>query len=152
MRLKQNKELYRLKKSDYAPLESVFTDYLSGKVGLTDLLKVSRHTDQRNSNMLVESMLAVSKMNYLTLFHLPIKRIQRMCLKPCADDARRRRHGHEGVDRNGEHGAVNHFQMFLALSDSMINREGEFLHWPHTTRVMWAVLLLPIFSQMKQGR
>jgi len=27
--------------------------------------------------------------------------------------------------------------MFLALSDRMVKREGEFLRWPHTTKLIW---------------
>ncbi len=27
--------------------------------------------------------------------------------------------------------------MFLALSNRATKREGEFLHWPHTTKIIW---------------
>ena len=29
--------------------------------------------------------------------------------------------------------------MFLGLSDRFFRTEGEFLRWPHTTRIIWAV-------------
>src|SRR5262249_38601081 len=32
---------------------------------------------------------------------------------------------------------VNKFQMFLALSDRASRTEGEFLRWPHTTKLIW---------------
>ena len=32
---------------------------------------------------------------------------------------------------------LNNFQMFLALSDRMVRLEGDFLRWPHTTKLMW---------------
>ncbi|GJE72762.1 hypothetical protein CHKEEEPN_4323 [Methylorubrum podarium] len=35
------------------------------------------------------------------------------------------------------HPKLNNFQMFLALSDRLNKREGEFLHFPHTTKVIW---------------
>ena len=41
-RLQENKELFRLQKKDYAPIESVLTDYLAGKVGFSEVLRVSR--------------------------------------------------------------------------------------------------------------
>ena len=32
---------------------------------------------------------------------------------------------------------LNNFKMFLALSDRLAKIEGEFLNWPHTTKVLW---------------
>ena len=32
---------------------------------------------------------------------------------------------------------LNNFQMFLAVSDRMVKREGEFLYLPHTTKLIW---------------
>ena len=38
---------------------------------------------------------------------------------------------------NDAHSMLNNFQMFLALSERLTKVEGEFLHWPHTTKVIW---------------
>jgi hypothetical protein len=35
------------------------------------------------------------------------------------------------------HDKLNRFQMFLALSDRATRTEGEFLRWPHTTKLIW---------------
>ena len=35
------------------------------------------------------------------------------------------------------HEKLNHFQMFLALSDRAVRIEGEFFKWPHTTKLIW---------------
>src|SRR5207302_10502662 len=32
---------------------------------------------------------------------------------------------------------LNGFQMFLGLSDRATRTEGEFLRWPHTTKLIW---------------
>ena len=32
---------------------------------------------------------------------------------------------------------LNGFQMFLTLSERLAKSDGEFLHWPHTTKLMW---------------
>ena len=34
---------------------------------------------------------------------------------------------------------LHNFQMFLGLSDRLFRIEGEFLRWPHTTKIIWAV-------------
>ena len=35
------------------------------------------------------------------------------------------------------HDKLNRFQMFLTLSDRAIRTEGDFLRWPHTTKLIW---------------
>ena len=38
---------------------------------------------------------------------------------------------------SAQHAKLNNFQMFLALSERIVKREGEFLRWPHTTKLIW---------------
>jgi molecular chaperone HtpG len=38
---------------------------------------------------------------------------------------------------SAQHQKLNNFQMFLALSDRLMKTEGEFLRWPHTTKLIW---------------
>ena len=38
---------------------------------------------------------------------------------------------------SAEYPKLNNFQMFLALSDRVVKREGEFLRWPHITKLIW---------------
>lgn len=40
---------------------------------------------------------------------------------------------------SAEHAKLNNFKMFLALSDRLVRTEGEFLRWPHTTKLMWGM-------------
>lgn len=40
---------------------------------------------------------------------------------------------------SAEYAKLNNFKMFLALSDRLVRTEGEFLRWPHTTKMMWAM-------------
>ena len=153
MRLKQNKELYRLKKSDYAPLESVLTEYLSGKVDLTDLLRVSRAYRPTQQQHVGREHVGRVEDELSDLISSPNKESPANVFDAMPPMVR------ADVDTdmkvltvNGEHGAVNHFQMFLALSDSLIKREGEFLHWPHTTRVMWGGPLITYIFTDEAGQ
>lgn len=36
-----------------------------------------------------------------------------------------------------KHPQLNNFSMLLGLSDRLMQREGEFLRRPHTTRILW---------------
>src|SRR5208282_5671619 len=40
---------------------------------------------------------------------------------------------------SAQHAKLNNFKMFLALSDRLVRTEGEFLRWPHTTKMMWGM-------------
>ena len=152
-RLKQNKELYRLEKSDYAPLESVLTDYLSGRVDLTDLLRISRarrptqqqhvgreHVGRVEDELsdIIGSTGAAEPPNVFEAVP-PIVR----------DDVETEM---KVLTVNGENANINNFRMFLSLSDSLLRREGEFLHWPHTTRVMWGGPLITYIFTDEAGQ
>ena len=47
---------------------------------------------------------------------------------------------------------LNNFRMFLALSDRVVKREGDFLRWPHTTKLIWgAHRVIYIFTDATGG-
>jgi molecular chaperone HtpG len=51
-----------------------------------------------------------------------------------------------------EYPKLNSFQMFLALSDRLMRIEGEFLRWPHTTKLIWGVhRVIYIFTDATGG-
>jgi len=52
----------------------------------------------------------------------------------------------------GKYEQLNNFQMFLGLSDRLFRTEGEFLRWPHTTKIIWAVHpVIYIFTDASGG-
>ena len=148
-RLKANKELFRLQEGDYGEIESVLSDYISGKVEFTRVLGVagSRTSGQwlqlRDEQVgrveeefpdLLQSPVAMSLLDgfYATP---PILRpditSDMKVLTVATEDAR-----------------FNNVQMFLAVSDRLVKREGEFLHWPHTTKLIWgAHRIIYIFTE-----
>jgi molecular chaperone HtpG len=51
-----------------------------------------------------------------------------------------------------EYAKLNNFKMFLALSDRLLRIEGEFLRWPHTTKLMWGMhRVIYIFTDATGG-
>lgn len=51
-----------------------------------------------------------------------------------------------------EYPKLNKFQMFLALSDRLMRTEGEFLRWPHTTKLIWGMhRVIYIFTDATGG-
>lgn len=137
-RLKENKELFRIQESDYGKVESLLADYLAGKTEFAEVLKSSgsRASTQRQEVRrdqvgsveqefpdIIESTDSSQPANDLEAVP-PIMR------SDMASDMK-------VLTVASEHSKLNNFLMFLALSDRAAKREGEFLHWPHTTKLIW---------------
>ena len=137
-RLKANKELFQLHESDYGEIEEVLSEYISGK---TDFSRVLTTAGSRRSSQWQrvsgDQVGSVEK-------ELP-DIIESVVEAGDPDEFGARppivRSGIESdmkvLTVNDAHPMLNNFQMFLALSDRLTKIEGEFLHWPHTTKVIW---------------
>jgi molecular chaperone HtpG len=146
-RLQENKDLFRYDAEEYGEVESLLTEYLSGKTDLEHVLRASagRAFIQRQE---------VSKEQVGTVEQeMPdIINAVAAATEPPADVE-------ENVSTHSEaapailrltmttekkvltvaapHDELNGFQMFLALSDRAVKTEGEFFRWPHTTKLIW---------------
>ncbi len=138
-RLKENKELYRLQKKDYAPIESVLTDYLAGKVEFSEVLRVSRsHAPGQHQQVSKEQVGRVEE-EFPDIISAPGSEISMdkfEAVPPIMrEDVKSAMKVLTVTEGNPK---INDFRMFLALSDRLVKRgEGEFLRWPHTTKLMW---------------
>lgn len=137
-RLKENKELFRLQESDYGAVESLLADYLAGKAEFSEILSSSRgraSTQRQEVSReqvgsveqefpdIIESVDSSSPSNEFEAVP-PIMRLDMVSDMKVLTVAT-------------ERPKLNNFQMFLALSDRLTKTEGEFLHWPHTTKLIW---------------
>ena len=127
-----------MRESDYGEIEEVLSEYISGK---TDFSRVLTTAGSRRSSQWQrvsgDQVGSVEK-------ELPdiIESVVEAG-DPAEFNARPPivRSGVESEMKvltvNDAHPMLNNFQMFLALSDRLTKVEGEFLHWPHTTKVIW---------------
>lgn len=139
-RIQQNKELFRVDYEDFGAAESLLADYLAGKVEFSEVVRavggggrapIQRQEVRRDQVGTVEQEFpgmvdAAPAAPVANEFEAtpPIMREEvksDMKVLTVAD----------------AHPKLNNFQMFLALSDRLNKREGEFLHFPHTTKVIW---------------
>lgn len=137
-RLKEQKELFRLQESDYGAIEPLLADYLAGKVKFSEVLRTSRGRaaiqHQKVSREQVGSVeqefpdiIAAGHSGSLANNFEPSPPIMRDDLESDM----------KVLTVSAKHAKLNNFQMFLALSERMVKREGEFLRWPHTTKLIW---------------
>ena len=137
-RLKENKELFRLQEGDYGAIESILADYLAGRAEFSEVLKTSsaRATVQRQQ-------VSRDQVGSVEEEFPDIIAPSGASTPPSEFEAAPPllRDGLESDKKvltvSDEHQRLNNFQMFLALSDRMVKREGDFLRWPHTTKLIW---------------
>ena len=137
-RLKENRELIRLQESDYGAIESLLADYLAGKTEFSEVLRAStgRASVQRQQvnkdqvGSVEDELPGIIGMEE----HAPSANKFDAVPPIMRDDLESNM---KVLTVAEEHAKLNNFQMFLALSDRMVKREGEFLNWPHTTRLIW---------------
>jgi molecular chaperone HtpG len=137
-RLKENEELFRYDQSDFGEMESLLTDYLAGKADLEQVLRSSggqgagqRQEVRKEQVGTVEEELpgiiqSTSEVGSRSEYEAapPLMRPDMQTSMKVLTVA-------------APHAKLNGFQLFLALSDRLEKREGEFLRQPHTTKVMW---------------
>lgn len=159
-RLKENKELFRYEERDFGKAEVLLAGYLSGTTDLAEVLKssvvqissqrlrVSREqvgSVEQEMPSIIESVkepqLASEKLPVVSEFEAvpPILRPELTSEMKVLT---------VGV----EYPKLNGFQMFLALSDRLMRTEGEFLRWPHTTKLIWGMhRIIYIFTDATGG-
>ncbi len=137
-RLKENKELFRLQEGDYGAIESLLADYLAGKAEFSEVLKTSstRATVQRQQfsreqvGSVEEEFPDIIESSGASTPPSEFEAVPPLMRDDLESDKK-------VLTVSAEHQRLNNFQMFLALSDRMVKREGEFLRWPHTTKLIW---------------
>ena len=137
-RLKANKELFRLQECDYGEIESLLADYLAGKAEFSDVLRTSRSRASVQRQQVSREQVGSVEQEFPDMVEptgpsaLPnaFEAVPPLMRDDLQSDMK-------VLTVAAEHSKLNNFQMFLALSDRIVKSEGEFLHWPHTTKVMW---------------
>ena len=137
-RLKENRELFRLQDSDYGAVESLLADYLAGKVEFSEVLRSSRGQASRQRQEVSGEQVGSVEEEFPDIIQSaeptpPPNEFEAAPPIMRSDIASEMK----VLTVATEHEKLNNFQMFLALSDRLAKREGEFLRWPHTTKLIW---------------
>ena len=137
-RLKENEDLFRYDLSDIGDAEALLADYLAGKADLEQVMRSSarRTPGQRQEVRLDEvgtvedeipDILGTGTEEPRTSAYVATPAILRPELMSDM----------KVLTVREEHVKLNGFRMFLALSERLTLREGDFLRQPHTTKLMW---------------
>ena len=137
-RLKANRELFRLQEGDYGEIETLLADFLSGKVEFSEVIRSSGRRASRQRQEVSNEQIGTFENELPDIIESPALSSQADEAYPMPPILR----PHLTSDMKvltvaTEYARLNNFQMFLAVSDRMARRDGDFLRWPHTTRLMW---------------
>jgi molecular chaperone HtpG len=139
--LQRNRELYRYEESEQGRLEHVLGDWLAGDLQLGDVLKVARSAARAQTQTVSKEQVGRIE-----------QEIPDVVQSPAAAQA-----VGEGVEYQPappimrtdimsqmkmlvtavKYPQLNNVSMLLGLSDRLVKSEGDFFHWPHTTKMIW---------------
>ena len=137
-RLKANKDLFRLQESDYGEIETLLADFLSGKVEFSEVIRTSGRRSPLQRQEVSNEQIGTFEEELPDIIESPAPQLQPDESYPMPPILRPNLTSEMKVLTVAkEYPMLNSFQMFLAVSDRMAKRDGDFLHWPHTTRLIW---------------
>jgi molecular chaperone HtpG len=157
--LQRNRELFRLEQEDLGDLGSYISDLLKGETGLGEAIIAARKV--------VRSQTQSVRQNDIGRVEEELQLMHEQTASQQSDNNEQTFNEYDAAPpimrldvtsrmkmlmTDGEYPSLNNFRMFLALSDRLFKREGEFFHWPHTTRIIWGGhRIVYIFMHASQG-
>lgn len=137
--IKKNRELFRIKENEYGKIEPLLTDYIAGKINISDVIKASRRRVSAQHQYVTQDQVG-SLEEALPHIIQPIKDVtpapnELEVVPPIVRDSLES--DMKVLIASTDQQELNNFRMFLAVSDRMARLEGEFLRWPHTTKLIW---------------
>ncbi len=139
-RLKENKELFRYEESDFGKVELLLADYLSGKADLGEVLRSSGSRVSTQRQQVRKEQVGSFEQEIPDIIESAGESPTVNEFEPAPPILRPELASEMKVLTVGaEYPKLNGFQMFLALSDRLVRTEGEFLRWPHTTKLIWGM-------------
>jgi len=138
--LERNRELFRYEETDRGDLEGLLGEYLQDKATLNDVIHAARPAARTQTQTVAREQVGTVESVVPNVIRSPIV--------PAAEDGAEYAPSPPIIcddvlselkilTTSEKHPQLNNFSMLLGLSDRLMQREGEFLRRPHTTRILW---------------
>lgn len=140
--LLKNRELFKYESSDLGDIESLLSDYVSGKLGLPEVIKQSTkirniHTQYVGRTQVGNAEEEIPNIGDTTADQ---ENITTDVLQPLPPINRTDSKTSKKILKTGKrYPHLNNFSMFLSLSDRVYKRQLDFFFEPHTTKVIWGM-------------
>jgi molecular chaperone HtpG len=137
-RLKENKELFRYEESEFGEVESLLAKYLAGEVDFEQVIRSSAGRVSVQHQELSGDQVGSVEQEIPDIIDSAGASPPQSEFEPAPPILRPDISTKMKVLTVATpHDKLNRFQMFLGLSDRAIRTEGDFLRWPHTTKLIW---------------
>jgi molecular chaperone HtpG len=137
-RLKENKELFRYEESEFGEVESLLAKYLAGEVDFEQVIRSSAGRVSVQHQELSGDQVGSVEEEIPDIIDSAGASPPQSEFEPAPPILRPDISTKMKVLTVATpHDKLNRFQMFLGLSDRAIRTEGDFLRWPHTTKLIW---------------
>lgn len=140
--LLKNRELFKYESTDLGELESLLSDYVSGKIGLPEVLKQSTHVRRTHTQYVGRTQVGNAEEEIPNIGDSTAEQgnVSTDVLQPLPPINRTDSKTSKKILKTGEkYPHLNNFSMFLSLSDRVYKRQLDFFLEPHTTKVIWGM-------------
>lgn len=140
--LLKNRELFKYESTDLGDLESLLSDYVSGKMGLPEVLKQSTNVRRKHTHYVGRTQVGNAEEEIPNIGESTAEKenISTDVLQPLPPIDRTDSKTSKKILKTGEkYPHLNNFSMFLSLSDRVYKRQLDFFFEPHTTKVIWGM-------------
>lgn len=140
--LLKNRELFKYESTDLGELESLLSDYVSGKMGLPEVLKQSTNVRRTHTQYVGRTQVGNAEEEIPNIGDSTAEKghVNTDVLQPLPPIDRTDSKTNKKILKTGaKYPHLNNFSMFLSLSDRVYKRQLDFFLEPHTTKIIWGM-------------
>jgi len=140
--LQKNRELFKYESTDLGELDSLLSDYVSGELELSEVIKKST-TIQRTHTQYVGNVHVGQAEEEIPSLITESNEQQEVNTNTLAAfppiDRSDTKTSMKVLKTSEKHPQLNNFSLFLSLSERVYRRQIDFFFEPHTTKIMWGM-------------
>ncbi len=139
--LKKNRELYKYESADFGPAEKLISDFASGKIEFSEVLRQSKMIAKKQTQFVTKTQVGSieNEVPSLTVAQAPEEIPQEDSFDPMPSIFRLDTEIQSKILTTGNrYPALNNFKMFLSVSGRLFSTEYYFFLAPHTTKIIWS--------------
>ena len=139
--LERSRELYRDEEAELGEIDDLLGDYLTGKTSIVQVLRHAKAAVRAQTQTVSADQVGTIENVLPDVVRVPFEIIANASGGDFAaappivrDDIKS---DLKVLKTDTKYPLLNGFIMMLGLSDRLVREYGEFLRWPHTTRIIW---------------
>ncbi len=139
--LLKNRELFKYESTDLGDLDTLFSDFVSGKMEFPEVLKKSTTVQRTHTQSVGKTQVGNAEEEIPSLADnvTPQENNSENCLPLPPIDRTESKTNKKILKTAQRYPHLNNYNMFLSLSDRVYRRQVDFFLEPHTTKIIWGM-------------